>query len=343
MKERVHYLSLASVVSAFAVIMIHTNGCFWKFSTDSYWIEAVFIEYITRFAVPVFFMISGATLIDYSDRYTTKEYFQKRVQKALIPFVVWSLFGLGYRLVMGTYKIELSFSGVMKVFYDLLNTKVIFIYWFFITLFGLYLCVPLFSAIRKEIRLKVCTYLLIVSLILNYIVPFVCEMLEVQMERVVPFEVAQNYIIFALIGYVVSKKEIPSWVNKILYVLGVAGFVFLFSRTYAFSMEAGKTIEAYKGYDNFPCLLYATGVFVFFKEIGTKIRNEKLIQCIEILSGYTFAIYLLHYYFIDLLEGVFGNELSLVYRIVAPVINFGICILVTYLLRKIPLIRKVLP
>ena len=57
-KNRIEYISLASVLSAIAVVYLHANGCFWDFSTSRYWITANMIESIFYFAVPIFFMIS---------------------------------------------------------------------------------------------------------------------------------------------------------------------------------------------------------------------------------------------------------------------------------------------
>lgn len=64
MKKK-EYLTILSVISAIAVVMLHTNGCFWRFSYERYWFTANIIESVMYFAVPVFFMISGATLLDY--------------------------------------------------------------------------------------------------------------------------------------------------------------------------------------------------------------------------------------------------------------------------------------
>ena len=77
MNKKLEYISILNVISAFAVIMLHTNGCFWDFSYERYWFTANIIEPVMYFAVPVFFMITGATLLDYKDRYSTEEFFLK--------------------------------------------------------------------------------------------------------------------------------------------------------------------------------------------------------------------------------------------------------------------------
>ena len=53
-------LTFIQVISALAVVTLHTNGCFWQFSaTERYWFTANIIECLCYFAVPVFFMITG--------------------------------------------------------------------------------------------------------------------------------------------------------------------------------------------------------------------------------------------------------------------------------------------
>ena len=84
---KISYLTLASVVAAISVIAIHTNGCFWDFSTNHYWFTANILECVFYFAVDVFFMITGSTLLDFFDKYTLREYFSKRIKKTVIPFV----------------------------------------------------------------------------------------------------------------------------------------------------------------------------------------------------------------------------------------------------------------
>lgn len=83
MLKRKAYLQVLSVLSCFAVIFLHVNHCFWDFGYEDYWILANFIESIMYFAVPVFFMITGATLLNYRKRYSTKNIFKNVFIKLL--------------------------------------------------------------------------------------------------------------------------------------------------------------------------------------------------------------------------------------------------------------------
>lgn len=100
--KQYEYITLLHVVSMVAVVCLHTNRCFWDFSaTAGYWASANVIECLFYFAVPVFFMLTGATLMDYSDRYDTVTFYKRRAKKILLPFVVWSLVGAAVFSLLG--------------------------------------------------------------------------------------------------------------------------------------------------------------------------------------------------------------------------------------------------
>lgn len=90
-EKRIIFIDYLNVASCIAVIALHCNGCFWSFSHAAYWKSAVFIECLFYWAVPCFFMITGATLIDYRKKYNTEIYFKKRFQRTVIPFLFWSI------------------------------------------------------------------------------------------------------------------------------------------------------------------------------------------------------------------------------------------------------------
>ena len=101
MQETTHkseYIMLVNVLSMLAVVYMHVNNCFWTFSTERYWKSADVIESVMYFAVPCFFMISGANLMDYRKRYDTKTFLIKRTKKTIIPYIFWSLFGCNYKI-----------------------------------------------------------------------------------------------------------------------------------------------------------------------------------------------------------------------------------------------------
>lgn len=57
------YISILSIIAALSVVLMHANVSFWLDIKKPFWNTSNIIESVSYFAVPVFFMISGATLI----------------------------------------------------------------------------------------------------------------------------------------------------------------------------------------------------------------------------------------------------------------------------------------
>lgn len=127
-------------------------------------------------------------------------------------------------------------------------------------------------------------------------------------------------------------------------MLSTAGFLVHAVGTYVLSTAAGEVVSTYKGYYSFACYLYSIGIFVFLQRLGTQIMNSKFAGCILMLSKYTFPVYLMHYFVIDLMNICFKpNQASLLYRLGAPFIIIPVIVVVTWVLRKIPYVRNLVP
>ena len=143
------YIDFLAIVSAFAVVMLHANGIFWSHPAGRLWITSNCIEAMFYFAVPVFFMISGATLMDYREKYSTREYFVRRAIRAGIPFLAWKT---GCVLAMCHLPYGHFFSRETAFIFlnEFWNSSVITVYWFFLPLFVIYLSIPFLSSVREK-------------------------------------------------------------------------------------------------------------------------------------------------------------------------------------------------
>lgn len=334
-----NYITLLSVMSAFAVVVLHTNSCFWLFSKDRYWLTANIIEGVFYFAVPVFFMITGATLIDYQEKYSTKEFFKKRIKKAVIPFICWNLIALVYCILRNA--ISIQSVDIKYIFNGIMDNTFMGIYWFFIPLFCIYLSMPLFAAIQKEKKISIFKYLVATSLIFNFGFPFINSIFNLNLSLPIIISVSSEYMIYIFIGYLLDNIELSKSKRYIIYVLGIIGLLMHIIGTYKLSIDANSIVQTYKGYYNIPCILYSTSVYVFIKTASLKIKNFDLLN---ILSKYTFETYLMHWFVMELFVDITKvNTLNIFYRLLAPIPIVAICILITYILRKIPIIKNIVP
>lgn len=338
------YISLLNVVSCIAVVFLHTNGCFWAYSTERYWKTANVIECLAYFAVPCFFMISGATLLNYRDRYSLKEYFGKRVQKTLVPFLAWSMIGLLYRLAI-TKSIQLSDVSALYVYNGIMNSSFVDIYWFFTSQFCIYLSIPLFAAVEKSARKEIFSYLAIIGLVLNSAIPLIQKVLFPDMAWKISVATVSGYLIYVVIGYLINEYPMSRKQRLIIYGFSIAGFLMHLLGTYYASTEAGTVISTYKGYANVPTILYSVGVFVWFRYHGEEILKIAIIRkAILLVSEYAFGIYLIHWFVIRALNRIIniGNT-SIAYRLGMPFLVVPLSIAIIWVLRKIPVVKRIVP
>lgn len=341
--DKKDYLSLLNVLSAFAVVFLHTNNCFWTFSTERYWFTANIIESVMYFAVPVFFMITGATLISYKERCTTKEYFRRRFWKAAFPYVIWSILGILIRTLRAG--VPLSNITLKAIVNELVNAPTI--YWFFIPLFCIYLVIPLFAQIPQEKRKNLFGYLAVICFVINSLIPFLFEFFSFDIE-ISPYwapGMGFEYILYVLIGYLLHNYQLKKSGRYSIYFLALIGLLIHMCGTYTASMEAGYLVQQYKGYCNVPAVLYSTGIFLFFRQTGPVLMKWKPLNLLTgILKPYTFGIYLLHYHLLMyIVNALQFNVYSMAYRLGFPFILIGLCIAILFLLRKIPMVRRIVP
>lgn len=339
------YIDFASVVSAISVVLLHTNGCFWQFSdTERYWKTANVIECFFYFAVPVFFMISGATLLDFYKRYGLREYLFKRIRKSVIPYVAWSILGLLFQIVY-LQQININDVGKKYIVNGLLSGQLVGVYWFFIPLFCIYLSIPLFAAVSEDKRKGLFTYLAAVCFIINVFIPFILNISSIKITFPISINVGSEYLLFVILGYLLSRYDLERNLRYIIYVLAVIGLLMHIIGTYELSMGAGQIVGTYKGYLNIPSTLYSVGVFVFFKYCGRSLMHNIFInRLVNILKKYTLGIYLIHWYILQIIIKEFSVDIkSIIFRLGAPIIIIVIAIILIWSVRKIPIVRNILP
>lgn len=214
-------------------------------------------------------MITGVTLINYQERYSTKEYFKKRINKVLVPFLVWSMIGLLYRiLIIKNISVE---ELTLKYFINnLINSGFTTIYWFFPLLLCIYLSIPLFAAIDKQKRKSIFTYVTIVCFVFNILNSFINDVYSLGYNLPIKISIASGYLFYVIVGYLLKEYDFSKKQKIIIYILGLFGLFMHIFGTYKLSFEAGYIVKTFKGYTNVPSVLYSISIFVFAKELVIK-------------------------------------------------------------------------
>jgi len=342
-KKSLQYISVLNVISAIAVVYMHAQFAFYAFSDEKYWFVTNLIRSLMYFCVPVFFMISGATLFDYKEKYSTREFFKKRVKKVIIPFLVWSIIALIYCILMG--KVEIKNLTVVEILNGILNAKYQDVYWYFPVIISIYFCIPLFASINKKMKKSILSFLAVSGFILNFFIPFIISIFNLNIYFPLKSYVCLNYILYFIVGYLLSKYELKKKYIYFIYLLGIISLLAQIFGTYYFSINSGTIVQTFLGYDKLPCFLYSISIFTFVKNYSSYItKNIILCKIVSFLNKYTFSIYLIHMYVREIcVRFLHLNTLSIKYMIFMPIPIIIICIGITWVLRKIKLTRYIVP
>lgn len=336
--KRISFITYLNVYASFAVVMLHNNGIVWLHPTGRTWYSAIFIETFFYCAVPLFFMITGCTLIDYSRKYSIKEFFIKRINKTLIPFIAWSFIGIIYLCLSNQswYNLQLPISEIIS---NILNTNYIGIYWFFIPLFSTYMCIPILDKISD--KMHVFKYMIILGFVFVGILPFICNVMHINYNYELVPKMINGFVLYSILEYYLSHKELTVSHKKIVYTLGIIGFLTNFVGTAILTDPETGINELFRGAFNWPCLFQTIAFFVFFQNIKF---NEKIEVFFNWLSTKTFGIYLIHIYLVWEIPKLFNISMySLVWRILGGFLIYLLSALIVSLLQKIPVIKKIVP
>lgn len=147
-------------------------------------------------------------------------------------------------------------------------------------------------------------------------------------------------------GYLIHKIDFTPNQRYIIYFVGLAGLLMHFGGTYYESYALNGVSMIYKELTQTPVLMYSGAIFLFIKQISSRVMSTKLGGIVNFVKKYTFSIYLLHFYVISVFNEYFGlinYKTSIIYRLGMPFIVIPITIIIVVLIRKLRLGKKVLP
>ena len=339
--KRTVYFDILNVVACFGVVSMHFNGLVHSYSMTAEWRQALVVDCVFYWAVPIFFMLTGATLMGYREKYSTEVFFKKRLGKTLIPFLAWSLIALVWKT--NTEQITPP-VGPRSLFNMVFNTQIIDIYWFFIPLFGIYLCMPLLSLLAENKRTL--AYGVTLAFLLNILGPNLSQSLGIAWNGYMSLSALSGFLIYVAMGWLL-KDWSPSLLQKGgIYILGIAGVLVRYFGTIIASDKAGQLINATWGYLNVPSFLESLAVFVLAKSIKWDglLRSRGATNVLAKISSCSFGVYLIHmfvFWYGLKITGLDGA--SLLWRAAGPVVAYFLCLCITFIGKQIPYIKRLFP
>ena len=339
--SRALFVDVLIVLSALAVVLLHANGVFWSRPQGRLWLTSNIIETVFYFAVPVFFMISGYTLLDYRERYDTNTFLRKRMQRTLIPFLFWSLFGFAYLWLVNGAPPDDSLPRVIE---GVLTHRHIDIYWFFMPLFAVYLALPVFGLIPPEKRPSIFLYLIAYAFVSFAVLPFLREASGLQYDWQIQTPVSCGFLLYVLLGYYLGNWPPSVRWRLLIYLLGIAGLLLHCLGTILLS-PPDKINTLFKNYLNFPCVFYSAAIFLWFRmHDWRQLMQGRVGRLLSICRNASLGVYLLHIYFIWQVNAILPQSSHAIwFRTLGAVAIFALCVAITTLIQKIPVLRTLIP
>lgn len=289
------------------VIMIHVASPAIQASIGSAnWWGAMVWGMLARPAVPLFFMCSGALMLDRD--IPLKRLYGHNLLRIVIAMLCWAL---GYNLL--PILKNFSLAGLWLAVKQTLTLQHEFHFYYLHILILVYVFVPVVRVFLRNAARRELEYLLIVWFAVGILFP----VLRTIWPFTLVYTMTANWYImnmtYSAIGYCVlgyylkhySSSISPCW----FLTAWIAGFAIAFGATVALSLRAGSLVTTYmEGMSPGPMLM-AFGI------MGLIVRKKSWPGKLQMVTGRiakaSFCIYLVHVFVQRLLEGVLGAATSL--------------------------------
>lgn len=344
-KNRLLYVDILNILACIAVVALHQNKVVHYFEANhsSEWSASLIVACLFFWAVPVFLMITGTTLMQYRERYDTKTFFKKRFIKIVIPFIFWAIFMIVWKYNTGLLSIsKISIKTILTILFT--NGEET-IYYFMFVIIGVYLTLPVISVLSEEKYRKVLWYAVITFFIFNSVLPTILDFCQIPCNTYMMIQFTWP-IFYCLLGFLLSHENFDKNTRILVYVAAIISIIFRYIVTYVLSTKEGKTDRILFQYSQFHAVFLASAVFLFIKNLKfDKIqKSEKICNIISKIASCTFGIYLIHmiinYYELKIFN---INIWSWQWRTFGIISTYAISLVIVYIIKKIPILKRLVP
>ncbi len=332
------WIDFMRFIATFLVVLAHVD----VWGGGPLWAQKIYYT-LSRNGVPLFFMMSGYLLLSKDEDLWT--FFKKRGSKILIPFLVWSiLYDLYNTQAFATT--GLTLEAIFKMWVRILRGPRAAHLWFFYALIGLYLFTPILRLFVVRARNADILYYIVLWL---FAMPgmFILEEFT-SLRNGFELYFAMGYVGYFLLGYYLGHQTSSVrhlWIASGLFL---SGFVFTFAVFY-FDLPPQKNELPFRSYPSLNIVLMATGAFLLLKMMGEHL-TPGLQRLSRLVSQSSFGVYLIHSILLSGMaiawemagfQTATGHSL-LVIPLVA-LINFLLSWGITAVMRRIPVLRAIVP
>lgn len=329
------------------VIVMHVSYHFsdrslQEISSFNWYLTALF-PCLGSFCVPVFYMITGAFMLEKPTE-PYKDFFQKRFLKVGLPLVFWVLaYGL-----FNMYYFNLSFNLFEWWLNSLSKGEGSYHLWFMYDILGIYLTIPIYRRYVQSASAQDLQYFLITWYCLVNILPVL--KLHYNFGIGIHLEYWTQQIGFVILGYYIKnhvKQQRPStMVWLYLLIAGFQAFLYYYGlKNYGSRGYFEIDIAALQPLKSAAVFLAAIAFYHQFPQLTGKF--DKLVSE---LGSTAFGVYLLHGMVLAVVDSnpwglvITDKQVGVVpYILLNSLIVYAISLIITYALKKNPVLKYIIP
>lgn len=308
------------------------------------WWICLFADSMTRWAVPVYIMLSGALLLDPARTETPGEFYSKRLARLGVPVVVWSAFFMWF---------SVSYTGwrtTEQVWHDLLMGKPYAHLHFVFRIVGLYCFTPMLRVFLAQASRKMVMQTAIILLLLSAANSVAESILRTELSVFLRFAPFLGYY---LLGYLLRDVRLSTralagcWLFAGACVLALTGGTALLLQRFGFQDQPSP---GWLLYDFLSPVRVAFAVAVWlifvntFREGWLQSRPGRFVA--KWIAPATLGIYLVHPLFREILY-VETKDFSLFWSSawvgipLAALAVYGASAIFTLVVMQIPFVRRI--
>ena len=345
--NRIYSFDLMRIIAIIAVIILHISADYVKgYPKDSLeFISNNLLTSLSRFAVPMFFMISGALMLN-EDKKLSNNRVIHAVLHIFILLVIWSIFySVAYYIVRPlVFKEEISVLAVISAMF-----RGHYHMWYLFALIGLYLITPVMRTFIRRDNLSFIRIYLYFSIVVSFVLPFVNQIVNYftvhdnsLMDYISKYQMNYFYdsIVYYTLGWYILNAGIKKRSRIALYICGVLGYLVTVICSQMFYDNTQSPNNYFYGNNSLNVFLYSIALFVFLYTLLNN-RNYTASAAVLKLSSLVFGVYIIHPVFLFAVKYIIHDigpaplDTILIFFI-ATLQSF----LFVYIISRIPIIRK---
>lgn len=335
--KHIPYADGMRVLAVVFVIALHSSAQgviqYDTISLENWWTGNI-INSLSRWAVPLFIMLSGALLLAPAKQESWSSFYTKRAKRIFAPFIIWVSFYFFWTDYFYGEPVDKEF--IQKALFDGLTYN--HLYFLFIIM-GLYVVTPLIRAFVHHQKRWIVWILCMGILFLATRNDIYAYIPLNAFTKFIP------YMGFFIVGFLLQHMQL----SKVYYGLVMLSFC---TSTAVIILGTGQQVEvwgiedyrAFQFYNHFhlAVIIQSCSIFIAFQYLLNHTSNSFLKTTFSTIAPVTFGIYLIHVMFLNLLQPYtqdLFNQFTMVGIGVEVLLTFSLSTLTCLLLARTRILR----